>query len=256
MDPLHLLLVEDEPPSRARLRGLAEASGAEVVAEAASVPEARAALAAHRAGTLRIDAVLLDVELPGESGLALVPDLPPGVHVVFVTAYAAYALDAFDEGAVDFVVKPVEAARLARALERVRHRLEQRAPPPDAASLARLAAALRPPEPLPTSIPSRRGDAVTFVPLGAITHFEARDKVVLAHTADGRAHVVEPTLTALAARLDGPFVQVSRSHVVARAHLAGVERLGGGRYALRLSGGARVTSGPTFADAVAALVRW
>lgn len=252
MDPLHLLLVEDEPPSRARLRALAEASGAEVVAEAASVPEARAVLAAHRAGTLRIDAVLLDVELPGEPGFALLPDVPPGVHVVFVTAYATYAVAAFDADATDYLVKPVEVDRLVAALDRVR----RRAAPLDPAALVRIADALRPPAPTPTSIPVRRGDAVTFVPLGSITHFEARDKVVLAHTLGGPSHVVEPTIAALAERLAPAFVQVSRAHVVARAHLAGVERLGGGRYTLRLSGGARVTSGPTFADAVAALVRW
>ena len=94
------------------------------------------------------------------------------------------------------------------------------------------------------------------MPLGGVTHFEARDKVVLAHTTDGRAHIVEPSLSALAARLAGAFVQVSRAHLVARAHLAGTRRLGGGRHAIALTGGASVTSGPTYADAVAALTRW
>ena len=97
---------------------------------------------------------------------------------------------------------------------------------------------------------------MSFVALASVTHFEARDKVVFAHTADGRAHIVEPTLAALAVRLDGAFVQVSRAHLVARAHLVGARRVGAGRFDLSLTGAATVTSGPTYADAVAALTRW
>ncbi len=252
---LRVLIVEDEPPSRDRLARLVAEAGAAVVAAVATVPDARAALARFVSVGGGCDVVLLDVELPGESGLALLSDLPAGVHVVFVTAYASHAVTAFDEGAADFVVKPVAPERLALALDRVGDRIRRRASP-DPAAVARLASALRPPPSLPASIPSRRGDAVSFVALDRVTHFEARDKVVFAHTADGRAHIVEPTLGALAARLDRAFVQVSRAHLVARAHLVGARRVGSGRSDLSLTGGATVTSGPAYADAVAALTRW
>ena len=87
-----------------------------------------------------------------------------------------------------------------------------------------------------------------------VTCFEAKDKVVLAHTVDGRAHAIDPSLTALAARLPEAFVQVSRALIVHRAHLKSARRDGSGRYVLTLSTGERVPTGPAYADAVARLL--
>jgi two-component system, LytTR family, response regulator len=248
MTPLRALVVEDEPPSRARLVRLlaAHADTVAVVGEAATADEARTALV-----TLRPDVVFLDVELPGGSGLALLP-LLGSIRVVFVTAYAAHAVEAFAAGAVDFLVKPVAPERLATTVARLRERAAPVAP----AVLAELARALRPPEPEPVSIPVRRGEGVTFLPLDTVTHFEAKDKVVFAHTLGGRSHLVDRSLAALLERLPGHFVQVHRAVVVNRRHLqSATRRLGGGR-TLTLAGGARVATGPSFAEAVDGLLRW
>ncbi len=246
--PLRALVVEDEPPTRARLVRLlqAHADVLTVAGEAATADEARAALAMHRP-----DVLFLDVELPGGSGLDLLPHVG-NARVVFVTAYAVHAVEAFEAGAVDFLVKPVEAARLARTVER----LAARPAPVDPAVLAHLADVLRPPTPAPVSIPVRQGEGVTFLPLDTITHFEAKDKVVFAHTLGGRAHLVDRSLAALLARLPVTFVQVHRAVVVNQQHLhAAARRLGGG-HTLTLAGGARVSTGPAYADAVERLLRW
>lgn len=242
------LIVEDEPPSRARLVRLlaAHADVLTVAGEAATAAEARAALAA-----LRPDVVFLDVELPGGSGLDLLP-LLGNTRVVFVTAYAAHAVQAFEAGAVDFLVKPVEPARLARAVSRLAARPSPVAPD----VLERLAAALRPPAPEPVSIPVRHGEGVTFLPLDTVTHFEAKDKVVFAHTLGGRAHLVDRSLAALLARLPAHFVQVHRAVVVNQRHLQGATRRLGGGHTLALAGGARVATGPSYGEAVEGLLRW
>ncbi|MGQ0734468.1 MAG: PP2C family protein-serine/threonine phosphatase [Acidobacteriota bacterium] len=120
---LRAVIVDDEPPARARLRQLlTEAGGVAVVGEAADAVEARATIVA-----LRPDVVFLDIEMPQVSGTSLAASLPePRPFVVFATAFDHYALDAFAVDATDYLVKPVTRARLAGTLARVRERLSRR----------------------------------------------------------------------------------------------------------------------------------
>lgn len=247
---LRAVLLEDEPPTRARMRRLL-ATHADALA---LVAEADDAAGAYEVITrLRPDVLLLDVQLPGADGFALLERLRAGgaaiPHVVFVTAYASYAVQAFEAEAVDFLVKPVEPERLAATIARLHARS---APPFSADTLARLAHALRP-RPAPVALPVREASGFAFVPLAELVWLEATEKVVLAHATSGRPRVVDASLAALAARLPEAFVQVSRAAIVHTAHLRALRRAGAGRYVLTLSTGDRVTSGPTFADAVAQL---
>lgn len=112
---LSALLVDDELPANERMRGLlAAVGGVEVVGVAGDVREARGLLDA-----LRPDVVFLDVEMRGDSGLELLASVPDGTQVVFVTAYETYAVHAFAAGALDYLVKPVDAERLAETVRRV-----------------------------------------------------------------------------------------------------------------------------------------
>lgn len=251
--PTTALLIDDEAPARRRLARLLEAHAADVtvVGEAGDVPSARAALRRHRP-----DVLFLDVEMPGADGFALLRSLAPEErpHVVFVTAYAAYAVDAFEAQALDYLVKPVEPDRLAQTVARLRTRS---APAPvTAEALERLAAQLRP-EPPMTTLPVRTGDRYVFVALDDVTHFEARDKYVFAHTVDGAAHLLDHGLAALAEKLPPAFVQVHRSLVVHRRHVASAQRLFSGKYRLRLATRPAVTldTGPSFAGAVEAMLQ-
>lgn len=113
---LRVMLVDDEPPARRGLwRLLRDYADIEVVAEAGSVAEAQA-----RAAALRLDAIFLDVELTDGRGFDLVAQLQPAPAIVFVTAHDLYAVKAFDVAAIDFLLKPIEPARLALAVERLR----------------------------------------------------------------------------------------------------------------------------------------
>jgi two-component system, LytTR family, response regulator AlgR len=122
---LRLLIADDEPLARARLRSLVEELGHEVCAEACDAADAEQALLSTRP-----DAVLLDIQMPGAGGLSLAQRMEhshPKVPVVLVTAHSEHAVAAFDAAVADYVLKPVRKERLAKALERVQElRKEER----------------------------------------------------------------------------------------------------------------------------------
>lgn len=247
MTRLRAVLVEDEPPAMDRLRRLLEAHAdvLEVVGTAADVPEGVATVATHQPNVL-----FLDIEMPGGGGFDLLHALEQPPHVVFVTAYASYAVRAFEARALDYLLKPVEPDRLARTVATLRERLA--APPAlSDAALEALAAALRP-TPQPTTLPVKAGDQYLFVPLREITHFEAKDKYVYAHTGGGKAHLVDQSLTRLLERLPPEFVQIHRGLVVNQPWIAAVYKLLGNRYQvhLRTRPVVKLTSGPSFAETI------
>ena len=113
---LTALLVDDEPLANERMRGLlADCGGVNCIGTAGSVATARKALE-----TLAPDVVFLDMEMPGGTGLDLLPSVPEGTQVVFVTAYEKYAVEAFAAAALDYLVKPVNPERLSETLRRVK----------------------------------------------------------------------------------------------------------------------------------------
>jgi len=120
MSVLRVLIVDDARLARAELRRLlAPLAQVECVGEAEDVPQARAAIA-----RLHPDLVLLDIQLPSGSGFEVLEDLAAAPAVVFTTAYDHYAVQAFAANALDYLLKPVAADRLARAIERARQRLD------------------------------------------------------------------------------------------------------------------------------------
>jgi two-component system LytT family response regulator len=234
---LRVLIVDDEAPARSRLRRLLGAfAGIEVAGEAAHADAALAAVAA-----LAPDALLLDVQMPGASGLDLAASLPePAPAVVFVSAHGHYALPAFDTAAVDYLLKPVEPERLARALERLRTRLaamrSARLGVAAAAAASAAAAALPPPAQL--LVPDRGRTHV--IACRDIVWLEAADNYVVVHAADGRAPLMRRTLAALLADLGEAFVRTHRSAAVAVAQVSAVLAGEHGDAEVLLHNGARV----------------
>ncbi|MCL6463238.1 LytR/AlgR family response regulator transcription factor [Pseudacidobacterium ailaaui] len=120
---IRALIVDDERLARSELRRLLDAhDDIEIVGEAANAQEARTLMEKLQPALL-----FLDVEMPGESGIALIESLPDPPDVIFTTAYSQYAVEAFEQCAVDYLLKPIEAGRLARALHRIRELRAQNA---------------------------------------------------------------------------------------------------------------------------------
>lgn len=209
---LRLLLVDDEPLARLRLRGLLAGGAAPVarIHEAGSAAEALHVLS--REG---VDAVLLDIHLPGSDGLALAQRLRqmrPSPALVFVTAHAEHALQAFELEAVDYLTKPVRRARLEEALGRVLQRLGRPLARPAEAAEAEL----------PVLVVSDRG-RVLRVPVPEVVYLKAEQKYVTLRTRE-HCYVLDDALSDLEERLGTAVVRVHRNALVARAAVRALER--------------------------------
>lgn len=195
---MRLLIVDDERPARERLRRmLAHEPGVTSVTEAADGVEALALIARDAP-----DALLLDIEMPELSGIAVAASLPaPAPLVVFVTAYDDYALRAFDAEAVDYLLKPFDGARLRRTLDRLQSRLSAAAHAP--------ASSATPPRQL---LVTERG-ATRVVQVADIEWLETADNYVALHTRDG-APLLRQSLGTLLAQLGPAFVRCHRRAAV------------------------------------------
>jgi two-component system, LytTR family, response regulator LytT len=211
------LIVDDEAPARSELRYLLQAHpDVEVVGEAASAAEA---IALTR--ELPYDVVFLDVEMPGASGLETAPRIherrePPAI--VFVTAHAEYALDAFAVEAFDYLLKPVDPDRLSRVVERLHERSHENAVPVD-------------------KVPVVAGSGTELLDPDQIHYAHAEGDYSRVHTYD-RAYLCTASLGELEERLGGRFARIHRSYLVNLAKVAAVRRASD-RFRLQLGDAAR-----------------
>ena len=213
--PLRVLVVDDEAPARARLRDLlGDVAGQQ--------PNALVGMAANGVEALRLledaaaDVVLADIRMPVMDGVELarhLARLPEPPALVFVTTYDQYAVQAFELAAVDYLLKPVRAQRLAEALERVRVRRV----PPAAEALATLAAGER-----GHFSVAERG-RILLVPVAEVLYLRAELKYVTARTA-AREYVLDESLVQIEQEFPRRFLRLHRNCLVALAAVAGVER--------------------------------
>lgn len=216
---LDVLIVDDEGPARRRLwRLLAAMPGVRVVGEAATGIEALA-----RTRDLRPDLVLLDIQMPELDGFGVATKLAFRPLVVFVTAFAEFALRAYDVPAVDYVLKPVARERLARAIDRARALR-------DAGS----------PAVFPSLLPVRSQGRIDLVDVGRIDWLEAADNYVVVHA--GRQNfVARGTLTDFESQLDPKvFARIHRGAIVRIDRVVTVEVAGRGDYVAILADGSRL----------------
>jgi len=213
------LIAEDERVLRDELRAELEALWPEldVVAEAANGVEALWQVERHAPQVL-----FLDIEMPELSGLQLARQVQHRCHVVFVTAFEAHAVAAFEHGAIDYVLKPYDRARLAVTIARVKERLASRPPALDGV-LSELAAAARRPEYLHW-INAHHHDIVRLVAVDDVLYFQADTGYTRVVTADGES-LIQRSLKELQAQLDpARFWTIHRSTIVNANAVAGVTR--------------------------------
>ncbi|WP_077036769.1 LytTR family DNA-binding domain-containing protein [Pelomonas sp. KK5] len=224
--PLKVLLVDDEPLARLRMRSLLEACvdpRAEVVAEAAAASQAQAWLREHAC-----DLVLLDVQMPGPDGLQLADALrertaPTGLPaIVFVTAHAEHALRAFELDAIDYLTKPVRRERLQAALARVAQRLAERAAAQAQLQQQQGATAGGEAASADVVIVNDRG-RLQRVPVAEVLYFKAELKYLTLRTAQ-QSLVMDGSLSDLEQRLGERFLRVHRNALVAKAAVRELER--------------------------------
>ena len=214
---LQILLVDDEPLARLRLRGLIEACAdpqAEVAAEAGTASQAQAWLREHTC-----DLILLDVQMPGPDGLQLAEVLREKANaplIVFVTAHAEHALRAFELEAADYLTKPVRRERLQATLVRVAQRLAERA------AAREQSVAERAEDDSQVVVVSDRGRLLR-IPLGEVLYFKAELKYLTLRTAT-QSFVMDGSLSDLEQRLGAAFLRVHRNALVAKSAVRELQR--------------------------------
>ncbi|MFC0676621.1 LytR/AlgR family response regulator transcription factor [Lysobacter korlensis] len=207
---MNVVIADDEPLARERLRTLlGEQPGVHVVAAVADGPAALQACAEHRP-----DLVLLDISMPGMDGLETARHLAafePRPAVVFCTAFDKHALSAFEAEAIDYLVKPVRAERLAAALDRVRRFAAGRVRAGDNVGGRRkhLCARLR--------------GSLRLIPIEDVHYLQAEEKYVVVHHARGE-DLIEESLKSLEEEFGDRFVRIHRNCLVARHELVELRR--------------------------------
>ena len=214
--PLTVVVADDEPLARERLRSLlAGQPDVTIVAEAGDGLAALQACAEHRP-----DVVLLDISMPGVDGLEAARHLAafdPRPAVVFCTAYDTHALSAFEAAAIDYLMKPVRAERLASALERARTFLAGRASTPAPTS-----------QQARTHLCARLRGSLRLIPLDEIHYLQAEEKYVVVHHARGE-DLIEESLKSLEEEFASRFVRIHRNCLVARHELMELRRVDDGK---------------------------
>ena len=226
--PIRVIIVDDEDLARKRLRRMLKKyeGDIEIIDEACNGRQAVEKVSADLP-----DAVFLDVQMPGFDGFEVVRRIKSNPFIIFTTAYDEYALKAFEENTVDYLLKPVEQPRLDKAIaklhqfldrkelglgENIRKMLERYS----SGSVKRLQV--------------RVGDRIVLVDCDDIVYFEAKEKYTYLHTFDQR-YIVDLTLAELESKLDGSdFVRIHRSAIINLRHMVEFVKWFGGKYKVRL----------------------
>jgi DNA-binding LytR/AlgR family response regulator len=250
---VRVLLVDDEPLALRRLQmAFCDIEGVEVIGTACDGDAAAQSIA-----ELKPDLVMLDVQMPGRSGMAVAAGLAEEgrPEIVFLTAFEHYAADAFDVDAADYLLKPVRLDRLRQAIIRARRRRSEReaAARIEALELALKGDAAEPPDPasgFDRELVVQSGRGPRRVPIGDIIWIEASRDYALIHT-PSRSHLVRTTMAELETRLDpAVMLRVHRSAFVRLTAVRRVRRPGKGLITLVLDDEVEVQVGPNYARSV------
>lgn len=257
--PLKTILIDDEALAISRLRRLLDKHRdiIEVVADAANGAEGLTRIEAGQP-----DLIFLDIEMPLLNGFEMLARLTTMPMVIFATAFDQYAIRAFEENSIDYLLKPIEAERLERSIQKIRSFAERQnsasaTANPMTESVMRLLAQMQPKKEI-YSISVKTGEKIILVPLSDIAYFEAEDKYVFLATTGGQKFLTSYTLTALNEKLPDTFVRISRSAIVNQHKIAEIHRFFDGKYMLAISDKkeTKLTSGSTYGDAIRQLMEF
>jgi two-component system, LytTR family, response regulator len=255
--PLKTILIDDEALAISRLkRLLANFSDTFVViGEAGNGAEGLSLVEDERP-----DLIFLDIEMPLLNGFEMLSRLTYAPMVVFATAFDQYAIRAFEEHSVDYLLKPIEVERLERTAQKIRLLAEQKLLNPGQVvsamsafpdNLMQLLAQMQPKKEL-HAVSVKTGDKIKLVALTDIAYFEAEDKYVFLCTMDSQKFLTTYTIATLAERLPDTFARVSRAMLVNTHKISEIQKHFDGKYQLVLTDkkATRITTGSSYGEAV------
>lgn len=228
------IIVEDEQLARQRLkRLLANYEEIEIIAEAENGMQGLELI-----NKLHPDLIFLDIEMPVLNGFEMLAKLSLSQpKVVFTTAYDQYAIKAFDEGSIDYLLKPIELERLDKTVAK----LKQTNLAKPTIAIEDLMLQIRGKSVIKT-LTVKLGDRILLIKIEDIIHIQAEEKYVFLHTLDGKKHLTDYTLSALETKLPDDFLRIHRSDIINTNQITEIRRGFNGALIFVMSNGAKITS--------------
>ncbi|WP_113662490.1 LytR/AlgR family response regulator transcription factor [Pedobacter nanyangensis] len=228
------IIIEDEQLARQRLkRLLANYQEVEIIAEAENGLEGLELINQHQA-----DLVFLDIEMPILNGFEMLAKLTHHQpKVVFTTAYDQYAIKAFDEGSIDYLLKPIELERLDKTILK----LKQTNLAKPVMALDDLLQQIKG-KSVQKTLTVKLGDRILLIKIEEIIHIQAEDKYVFLYTADGKKHLTDYTLSVLEAKLPDDFIRIHRSDIINTNYITEIRRGFNGALIFVMSNQSKVSS--------------
>ena len=206
------ILIDDEPLARKRLaRLLSKYEGIfEIIAEAGNGKEGLEKIEQHKP-----DLIFLDIEMPLMNGFQMLQNLKHMPIVVFSTAYDQFAIKAFEQNSIDYLLKPVEQSRLDVTVNKLKqfNKVSSSSPALDVNNLMSLIDSLKPKKEI-TAIPVKIGDRIVIVNFSEIAYFEAKEKYVFIYTTQGKEYLIDDSLNTLEEKLPSNFIRIHRAYMI------------------------------------------
>lgn len=250
--PFTTLLIDDEPLARVRLHRLLNKfeDTFAIVGEAGNGEEGLALVA-----ELKPDVIFLDIEMPLLNGFEMLAQLTYMPMVIFATAYDQYAIQAFEENSIDYLLKPIEIDRLAKTVDKLKKLVvtneKKESDNQFNQNLLQLINQLKPKKEL-HAISVKYADKILLIPLGDISYFEAEDKYVFLATKEGQKYLTNYTIAVLEEKLPTHFTRVSRAAILNSHHIKEIQKHFDGKYILVLADkkATKIISGQSFSENV------
>ncbi len=250
MNPLfRAIVIDDEPAARRLMKSLLQEHDhiVTVIDEAGNGREA-----IQKIEELKPDLIFLDIQMPDLTGFEVLEQLEHKPNVIFTTAYEQYAIKAFENFSIDYLLKPIKEERLEQSMNKLKHfgRLNQEI---NIAGLQEIIKQLHAPQKA-TALPIKTGDRITLLRFENIAYLEAQDKYVFVFTIDGQKHLTDQSLTTLSEKLPTQFYRIQKSYIINKDKIKEMHRHFNSRYMFVLDdkSGTRLTSGRTYHDAIKA----
>jgi len=214
MNKISCIIIDDEELARQRLiRLLKPYDFVEIIAEASNGKEGLKLVEEHRP-----DLIFLDIEMPVMNGFEMLSKIKKQPKVIFTTAYDQYAIKAFEENSLDYLLKPIEKERLEKSMEKL-----QETHKPMALPLQQLLDQLKPKKEIKT-LTVKIGDKILLIALDKIIAIEAEEKYVFLHTENGNKHLTDFTLSNLEEKLPDNFCRIHRSSIINTNHIKEIRK--------------------------------
>ncbi len=241
------IVIDDEPAARRLMKNLLEEHRdvVEVIAEAGNGRDA-----IQKIEALHPDLIFLDIQMPDLTGFEVLEQLMHKPNIIFTTAYEQYAIKAFENFSIDYLLKPIKEERLEQSIEKLKQfgRLNAAV---TINGLQEIIRQFQAPQKA-TALPIKTGDRIILLRYENIAYLEAQDKYVFVYTTDGQKHLTDQSLSTLCEKLPPQFYRIQKSYIINKDKIREMHRHFNSRYLFIMDDriGTRLTSGRTYHDAI------